>query len=271
MIPFGSPKPYAKQMEPVRRKPWSGSEKRVIQGIGLVTCVYVNPKTHEYWIIDYRIYDPDRDAKTKLQHLQEMLHNAYFVKNLPFRVVLVDSWYASMKVLKKIESLSKIYYAPLKRNRLVNDSDGVQPQKRIEDLTWTETELQQGKRVHIRSFRRGHQVKLFRIASGTGRTEYIVTNDLSQSDATVTKQECRVRWKIEQLHRELKQTTGISKCENRRHRGQRNHIACCLWVWVSLTRAARATGQTIYRLKESLYADYMRKEIENPSIVVHFA
>ena len=26
-----------------------------------------------------------------------------------------------------------------------------------------------------------------------------------------------------------------------RHRGQRNHIACCLWVWVSLTRAARAT------------------------------
>ena len=236
-----------------------------------MTCVYVNPKTHEYWIIDYRIYGPDRDAKTKLQHLQEMLHNAYFVKNLAFRVVLVDAWYASMKVLKKIESLSKVYYAPLKRNRLVNDSDGVEPHKRIEDLTWTETELQQGKRVHIRWFPRGHQVKLFRIASGTGRTEYIVTNDLSQSDASATHQECRVRWKIEQLHRELKQTTGISKCEDRRHRGQRNHIACCLWVWVSLTRAARATGQTIYRLKESLYHDYMRREIENPSIVVHFA
>ena len=118
------PKPYAKQMEPVRRQ-WSGSEKRVIQGIGLVTCVYVNPKTHQYWIIDYRIYNPDRDHKTKLQHLQEMLHNAYFVKDLPFRSVLVDSWYASMAVLKTIESLSKIYYAPLKRNRLVNDTDGV--------------------------------------------------------------------------------------------------------------------------------------------------
>lgn len=171
-----------------------------------MTCVYVNPKTHEYWIIDYRIYDPDRDAKTKLHHLQEMLHNAYFVKNLPFRTVLVDSWYASMAVLKKIESLSKTYYAPLKRNRLVNDSDGIAPHKRIEDLTWTEAEVSQGKRVHIRKFPRGHQVKLFRIASGTGRTEYIVTNDLSQSDATATHQECRIRWKIEQLHRELKQT-----------------------------------------------------------------
>lgn len=264
------PKPYSKEIQSVRRQ-WSGSEKRVIQGIGLVTCVYVNPKTQRYWIIDYRIYDIDRDGKTKLQHLQEMLHNACFVKDLPFRVVLVDSWYASMAVLKTIQTLSKVYYAPLKRNRLVNDSDGVAPHKRIDALTWTASELRQGKRVHIRKFPRGQQVKLFRIASGTGRTEYIATNDLSQSDAKATQQECRIRWKIEQLHRELKQTTGISKCQNRRHRGQRNHIACCLWVWVSLTRAARATGQTIYRLKENLYEDYMRREIENPSIVVNFA
>ncbi len=65
-------KPYAKEIQPVRRQ-WSGSEKRVIQGIGLVTCVYVNPKTHRYWIIDYRIYDYDREGKTKLQHLEDML------------------------------------------------------------------------------------------------------------------------------------------------------------------------------------------------------
>ena len=264
------PKPYAKKMQSVRRQ-WSGSEKRVIQGIGLVTCVYVNPETHRYWIIDYRIYDIDRDGKTKLQHLQEMLRNAYFVKRLPFRTVLIDSWYASMKVMKAIEAISKIYYAPLKCNRLVNDSEGVDKHKRIDSLIWTETEQREGKLVHIRKFPKGHQVKLFRIVSGSGRTEYIVTNDLSQSDTKATKQECRIRWKIEQLHRELKQTTGISKCQSRHHRGQRNPIACCLWVWVSLTRAARATGQTIYRLKESLYDDYIRREIENPSIVVNFA
>ena len=44
-------KPYAKKMESVHRQ-WSGSEKRVIEGIGIVTCVYVNPKTQAYWIID---------------------------------------------------------------------------------------------------------------------------------------------------------------------------------------------------------------------------
>jgi hypothetical protein len=263
-------KRYAKKIQTVRRQ-WSGSEKRVIQGIGLVTCVYVNPKTQQYWIIDYRIYDYDRDAKTKLQHLQEMLRNAYFVKCLPFRTVLIDAWYASMPVMKAIQAISKIYYAPLKRNRLVNDSEGVGAHKRVETLTWTEAELRHGKLVHIKKFPKDHLVKLFRIASASGRTEYIATNDLSQSDATATKQQCQVRWKIEQLHRELKQTTGIDKCQSRQHRGQRNHIACCLWVWVSLTRAARATGQTIYRLKESLFDDYIRREIEKPSIIINFA
>ena len=187
-------KRYAKKIQTVRRQ-WSGSEKRVIQGIGLVTCVYVNPKTQRYWIIDYRIYDYDRDAKTKLQHLQEMLRNAYFVKCLPFRTVLIDAWYASMPVMKAIQAISKIYYAPLKRNRLVNDSEGVGAHKRVEALTWTEAELRDGKLLHIKKFPKDHQVKLFRIASASGRTEYIATNE-SQS-------ECRSNAafvKIEQLH-----------------------------------------------------------------------
>ena len=263
-------KQYAKEIEVVRRQ-WSGSEKRVINGIGLVTCVYVNPKTQCYWIIDYRIYDYDRDGKTKLEHLQDMLQNAYFVKCLAFRTVLIDSWYASMDVMKAIQALSKIYYAPLKRNRLVNDSNGVDPHKRIDALTWTAAEMRHGKLVHIKKFPKGYQVKLFRIVSDSGRTEYIVTNDLSQCDAEATRETCRLRWKIEQLHRELKQTTGIGKCQSRKHRAQRNHIACCLWVWVSLTRAARAAGQTIYQLKESLFDDYIRQQLENPAISINIA
>ena len=114
-------KPYAKKMELVRRQ-WSGSEQRVIDGIGIVTCVYVNPKTHAYWVIDYRIYDVDRDGKTKLQHLLDMLKNAHFAKRLAFQTVLIDAWYASMAVLKAVEALDKVYYAPLKRNRLVSTS-----------------------------------------------------------------------------------------------------------------------------------------------------
>ena len=162
-------------------------------------------------------------VKPNIEHLQDMLQNAYFVKCLAFRTVLIDSWYASMDVMKAIQALSKICYAPLKRNRL----ERVDPHTRIDALTWTAAEMRHGKLLHIKKFPKGSQVKLFRIVSGSGRTEYIVTNDLSQCDAEATRQTCRLRWKIEQLHRELKQTTGIGKCQSRKHRAQRNHIA---WI-----------------------------------------
>ena len=66
-------------------------------------------------------------------------------------------------------------------------------------------------------------------------------------------------------------STGIGSCQSRLHRAQRNHIACCLWVWVNLTRAARAAGQTIYQLKESLLEDYIRKQLHKPTISVNIA
>ena len=110
-------------------------------------------------------------------------------------------------------------------------------------------------------------MKLFRIATSNGRTEYIATNDLSQSDADATEQAYRVRWKIEELHREIKQVTGIGKCQCRALRAQRNHSACCFQVWVCLKRAARAVGRTIYDLKDSLLDDYLRHQLSNPSII----
>ncbi|GGA53648.1 hypothetical protein CYANOKiyG1_73760 [Okeania sp. KiyG1] len=47
----------------VRRK-YSGNEHQVIRGIGIVNCIYFNPETEQFWILDYRIYDPDSDKKT---------------------------------------------------------------------------------------------------------------------------------------------------------------------------------------------------------------
>jgi hypothetical protein len=85
-------------MELVRRQ-YSGNAHAIIEGIGVVTCVYINPQLKEFWIIDYRIYDPERDGKTKLAHVREMLDNALYDKCLPFRGVLMDSWYTERKLM----------------------------------------------------------------------------------------------------------------------------------------------------------------------------
>ncbi len=65
-------KNFSHEIELVRRQ-YSGNAHGVIKGVGVVTCVYVNPELNQFWIIDYRIFDPDGDGKTKLDHVQEML------------------------------------------------------------------------------------------------------------------------------------------------------------------------------------------------------
>ncbi len=83
-------KNYSHSIEIVRRQ-YSGNAHSVIKGIGIVTCVYVNPETAHFWIIDYRIYDPATDGKTKLDHVREMFDHTIEHKEVEFRTVLMDS------------------------------------------------------------------------------------------------------------------------------------------------------------------------------------
>ena len=142
---------------------WSGNAKKVIKGIGVLTCVYVNPDVDQFWLIDYRIYEPDDDAKSKIDHLLDMWKGLLDVEKLPFRTVLMDSWYACMKVMKVIEKADKIYYCPIKSNRQV--SEGLeQAYSRVDALCWSEEDLQNGKTIHLKKYPAGHEVKLFRLA-----------------------------------------------------------------------------------------------------------
>jgi hypothetical protein len=71
-----------------------------------------------------------------------MLCNLVYSKQLPFARVLMDSWYAAQKLMALIEQLGKIYYCPLKRNRLVDHTGGVEKYKQIEQLSWSKEEQQ---------------------------------------------------------------------------------------------------------------------------------
>jgi hypothetical protein len=249
----------------VVRKQWSGNNKGVISGIGVVSCVYVNPQTEHFWVVDYRIFDPDTDGKTKLDHVKEMLRSVEH-RRLPFRAVLMDTWYATKDLMLFIDGMKKTFYCPLRSNRQVDDSGGEHPYWRVDALDWGDGELKQGKLVKIKGFPKDYKVKLFRVAVSSNRTEWIVTNDLSR-DSTQETQEVRgVRWKIEEFHREAKQLTGIESCQCSASRIQRNHIGCAMLVWSRLKHLAYQSGQTIYRIKRGLLHDYLVQQLKNPSV-----
>lgn len=258
-------KQHSFAIELVRRQ-WSGNAKGVIKGIGVVTCLYVNPETDQFWLIDYRLYNPEGDGKSKLDHVREMLKGAVYSKGLPFQAVLMDSWYATKDMMLQIEDLHKIYYCPLKMNRLVDDSDAQQPYRRVDSLTWTEEEQKHGKRVKLRGFPKDYKVQLFRVAVSSHRTDYVVTNNTAPLTTQAVQEVCGLRWKIEQLHREVKQLTGLEHCQCRKARIQRNHIACAFLVWVRLAQLAHQTKQTLYQLKHGLLDDYLTQQLRNPSL-----
>jgi hypothetical protein len=262
-------KRFSSKIELVRRQ-YSGNEHRVIRGIGLVSCIYVNPETGQYWVIDYRIYDPDEDGKSKLDHVADMLKDAVCKKKISFTKVLMDSWYAAQKLMALIDDLGKIYYVPLKKNRLVDDTGGAKKYQPIGQLTWSEVEQYQGKLIKINKFPRNKKVKLFRVTVSSNRTEYIATNDLTKCSTDEVKCQCKFRWKIEEFHREIKQLTGIEACQCRQGRIQRNHLACALLVWTFLTKAAQTVSQTVYQLKANLLSDYLSQELQYPSLKLRF-
>lgn len=263
-------KHFSRKIELVRRQ-YSGNAHGVINGIGVVTCVYVNPELEQFWIIDYRIYDPDGDGKSKLDHLSDMLHNAVYQKELPFWAVLMDTWYATKKIMLQIETMDKIYYCPLKANRQVDDTGGTHPYQRMDNMDWTETERCHGKSIKIKGFPAQHKVRVFRVVLSTQRTDYIVTNDMAQDNVEVVRDVCGFRWKIEQFHRETKQVTGLEKCQCRRARIVRNHIGCAILVWIRLKQVAYETQQTIYQVKHGLLDDYLRQQLRSPSIQMRLA
>ena len=96
-----------------------------------------------------------------------------------------------------------------------------------------------------------------------------MTNDLGfQSDVSVVRQVCDVRWKIEQFHREAKQLTGLEKCQCRLPRIVRNHIAAAFLVWIHLMRKASEKGQTLYQVKHGLISEYLCQQLKSPTPII---
>ena len=264
-------KRHSRSIEPVRSQ-YSGNAHGIIRGIGVVTCIYVNPDTDQFWAIDWRLFDPDRDGKTKVDHVEEMLKNAHHHRSLPYRAVLMDTWYATKRLMLLIdEELNKIFYCPLKINRLVDDSGGVRPYAAIGKLEWSEDELKGGKRVKIKDFPGDYKVQLFLVPVSTSRTDHVATNDKTCQSSDDVRKTCANRWKIEQLHREVKQLCGIEQCQCRKGRIQRNHIACAFLVWARLKQIAHKTAKTVYQIKQNLLKDYLAKELKNPSVMFNLA
>jgi SRSO17 transposase len=254
-------KQYARKIELVKKQ-YSGAEQGLVRGIGVVNLVHTDGQ--DFYPVDYRIYAPEADGKTKNDHFRELLLRAKSDKQLQARTILFDSWYASVDNLKLIVRLAMFFVTTLKDNRLVSLSKE-QGYIHLQDIEWSPETLEQGVSVKLKEV--PFRVQLFKVVATNGDIEWVITNHAPGSlSSQAVQDENALRWQIEQLHRELKQLTGSEKCECRKARSQRNHLACCYLAWLSLKVKALELDKTLYKIQHDLFSDYLRAELRHPRI-----
>lgn len=250
---------YGKKIGLVRWQ-YSGTHHRVVQGIGLTNLLWTNklPKENaEHIPIDYRIYAPQQDGMTKNQHAREMLLLAHH-RGLSPKAIVFDSWYSSLDNLKFIRTLEWIFIAWVRKDRIVVPKPHVK--KHISEIKIPK----QGRVIHLRGF---GQVKVFKLVAKKGDIDYIITNDFSLSFPDIEDAAAR-RWKVEEYHRGLKQTTGVEGCQSRTSRSQRTHIFCAILSFLALEKKRLEDGITWYESKRRIIADALFSYLKQPMIIL---
>lgn len=82
-------KRYSRQISMVRRQ-YSGNVGGIVQGIGVVVILYYVPSLDKFYLLGYRLFDPDLDDKSKIDHVVDLLDDAQS-QCVAYQGVLMDT------------------------------------------------------------------------------------------------------------------------------------------------------------------------------------
>jgi hypothetical protein len=203
---------------------YSGDYHELTNGICLVNLLWVNEE--KFIPVDYRVYYKGNDDKTKNDHFQDMLRRAKQRGFSPF-YVLMDTWYSSIDNLKLISrELEWHFICNLKSNRKVSISQGNYVS--IADLGLTDKQVS---KVWLKEY---GFVLVCKMVHTNGDIKYLATDDLELIDYDKFTNHFENRWKIEEFHRGIKQTTGIENCYSIKASSQKTHIFAAFTAFIKL-------------------------------------
>jgi len=168
----------------------------------------------------------------------------------------MDTWYDVSSLFQLINGYGKYFYCPIKSNGLVKTADnGIYLP--IKELDWATDQLQNGGLIKNLNM----SVKMFKVTVSTNRIDLVLTNDLSNTTTEQISIKQKMRWHIESLHRELKQLTGIEKCQCRKALSQRTHIFCAMLVGNKIKKIPYHTYLSSYQVKIEPLRKYLVNEL----------
>ena len=142
----------------------------------------VHSDGQDYYPIDYRIYAPAADGKTKHQHFQAMLIRAGGEQAIPARSGLCASWYASADTLQWIVRRGRSVVTTLKANRMVSLSRET-GYVHLAAIAWTPAQGQHGISVKLKEV--PFQVQFCKVVAPHGDIAGVITTVDHSGPATV--------------------------------------------------------------------------------------
>jgi hypothetical protein len=247
-------------------KYWDSAEKRWILGHNVVTSLIANEDIVEP--LDICVYLKENYAeenhvffKTKIQIARDIIRAR--APLLTATGAVFDSWFCCETIMSECEKLGLKWYSELRGNRNVFLSensgkihlsdfartispfefkDVVLPESWKRYTRMVETiVIIKGKRTKAR------KIKLVILWDGKDDSEsfkFLATNDLTISGVEVVEI-YRLRWKIEEFHRDAKQNLGLADCMLRKYDGVLTHVLLVLLAYSALKRLLASTLKNV--------------------------
>lgn len=244
-------KPYS-PLNALLYRHWSGKQKAVVEGINLITLLWTDGM--RCVPVDYRIFDKDRDGKTKNDHFAEMLLAAY-ERGFNPELVCFDSWYASIENLKLVRTVGWHFLTRLKSNRQLRVGNG-----KLQAVSAAGLCGGNGTLCWLKGF---GEIKVFRVRATDGTSEYWATSLVKMSEAEREKY-ALAAWRIEIYHRGLKQQCLIERAQCRRLRPVLNHIGLCIRAFVRLESHCYREKKSWLEAKTGIIREAVRGYLSNP-------
>jgi hypothetical protein len=222
------PKPFATAIEGLA---WMSSSQagKPVYGLSLVLLVWTNGLLRVP--VGLRLWRRGGASKSALA----LALLSYARNRLGCRpeYVLLDAWYPSKALLKRVRDDGWDFICRLQKNRRFN-GHAVRQHRRHPD--WAEVGWLSGG-LNVLVVRHGNK--------------YDATNRLMLPPPE-GRRLYRMRAQIEEVIRVCKDQRGLSGCQARSERAQVHHITCCLVAFCVLERERHDRRLTIYKLKRQL-------------------
>lgn len=251
---------------------------KMVKGIQILTFTYVSevgratiklPIAFELIRKNIRTIDAGTQKTTrssgtgKNELLQHRLKILAQTNNVKFKYACWDKWFSSAGNMRFVVlDIKKHFICPIKSNRNISfdlDMDKKPSKKQWVSVDLADLDPNKAHEVCLKEvpFKLRLIKKVYHNLNGSVGVQYLVTSDtglnMDEIDAGYKK-----RWSSEELHRSLKQNTGLEKMPAKIEKSQANHIFASMLAQVKLESLKMCAKQNHYALKRNILVQSLK-------------